>query len=273
MPAAAGVTYAEVPVDPTLVRFVQLIWTLEVADPARFGAAERIVPDGLVEAVFHYRTPFDMRYGDAPFDRQAASVVVSQTRRFIEIQPAGPSGFIAVRFRPWGACQFFRPPVSEFADRMVTAADIWGPEATVVEESIANARSLSKRVRHVQRFLIEQLRRNHKDSVEALIRQMGSVSGRSRVAALCRDIGVSERTLERTFGRTLGMSPKHFLRHRRFLRACGLLRRSERPRLTDVAHRAGYYDQAHCIADFQAFAGMTPRQFLSAENTAFYDIG
>jgi len=40
-----------------------------------------------------------------------------------------------------------------------------------------------------------------------------------------------------------------------------------------VAHRAGYYDQAHCIADFQAFAGMTPRQFLSAENTAFYDIG
>src|SRR5215211_2654512 len=116
MPAAAAVTYAEVPVDASLARFVQLIWTLEVADPALFGAAERIVPDGLVEAIFHYRTPFDMRYGGTRFDRQSASVVVSQTRSFIEIQPAGPSGFVAVRFRPWGACQFFRAPVSAFAD-------------------------------------------------------------------------------------------------------------------------------------------------------------
>jgi len=35
----------------------------------------------------------------------------------------------------------------------------------------------------------------------------------------------------------------------------------------------GYYDQAHCIADFQAFAGMTPRDFVTAEKTAFCDIG
>jgi AraC-like DNA-binding protein len=273
MAFATDVEYADVPVHPALARFVQLIWTVEVADPVFFGCPERIVPDGLVEAVFHYRTPFDMRYGDTRFSRQAASIVVSQTRSFIEIQPAGPSGFIAARFCAWGASQFFRMPVSEFADQMVTAVDIWGREAMVLEESIANARSMSERVRHVQAFLIQQLRRHQQDSVEALIRQVGSTRGRSRVATLCRDIGLSERTLERTFARTMGMSPKHFLRHRRFLHACHLLRCSERPRLTDVAHRAGYYDQAHCIADFHAFAGMTPREFLSAENTAFYDIG
>ena len=273
MGVATGVSYAEMPIDLALARFVQLIWTLEVADPALFGAAERIVPDGLVEAVFHYRSPFDMRYGHSRFSRQAASVVVSQTRSFVEIQPAGPSGFIAVRFRPWGACQFFRAPISEFADQMVNAADIWGRGAMAVEDSIANARSMSERVRHVQAFLIEQLRRHQKNSVEALIRQVGSVRVRSRVTTVCRDIGVSERTLERTFARTLGMSPKHFLRHRRFLHACHLLRSSERPRLTDVAHQAGYYDQAHCIADFQTFAGMTPRDFVAAEKTAFYDIG
>jgi hypothetical protein len=50
------------------------------------GVPERIVPDGLVEAVFHYRTPFDMRYGDTRFSRQAASIVVSQKRPAI-----GPS--------------------------------------------------------------------------------------------------------------------------------------------------------------------------------------
>jgi AraC-like DNA-binding protein len=273
MASAISVQYAEVPRHPALAGFVQLIWTLEVADPVSFGPAERIVPDGLVEAVFHYRSPFDMRYGNARFGRQAASAVISQTRSFIEIQPAGPAGFISVRFSPWGACHFFRAPVSEFADQMVTAADIWGREAMVLEESIATAPSMAERVRHVQGFLIEQLRRHQKDSVETLIRQVGSVRGRSRVTTVCRDIGVSERTLERVFARTLGMSPKHFLRHRRFLHACHLLRCSERPRLTEIAHRAGYYDQAHCIADFHAFAGMTPREFLTAEKTAFYDIG
>lgn len=273
MASATGVLYTEAPIHPALASFVQLIWTLEVADPVSFGPAERIVPDGLVEAVFHYRTPFDMRYGNAGFGRQAASVVVSQTRSFIEIQPAGPSGFVSVRFSPWGACHFFRAPVSEFADRMVTAVDIWGREAVFVEESIANARSMSERVCHVQEFLAEQLRRHQKDSVESLIRQLSRARGRLRVSALCRDIGVSERTLERVFARTLGMSPKQFLRHRRFLHTCHLLRCSERPRLTDVALRAGYYDQAHCIADFNAFAGMTPREFVTADKTAFFDIG
>src|SRR5687767_4049626 len=202
-----GVRYAEVPVHPALARFVQLIWTLEVADAALFGCAERIFPDGLVEAVFHFRTPFEMRYGQTRFARQATSVVISQTRSFIEIQPAGPSGFISVRFCPWGACQFFRTPVRAFANQMVTAADIWGRDAEFVEDAIANERSMSERVQHVQLFLLDQLRRHQKDSVEPLIRHAGSSRGRGRVSALCRDIGVSERTLERTFARTLGMSP------------------------------------------------------------------
>jgi hypothetical protein len=33
----------------------------------------------------------------------------------------------------------------------------------------------------------------------------------------------------------------------------------------------GYYDQAHCVADFQAFAEMTPRGHCG--KMAFCDIG
>ena len=152
MADAAGVRYAEVPVHPTLSPYVQLIWTLDVDLPASFGAAERIVPDGIVEAIFHYRTPFNMRYGLAPFSRQPTSLVVSQTRSFIEIEPAGASGFISVRFHPWGACHFFQPPVSAFANQMVTAADLWDKEAVILEERIATANSTRERVRAVERF-------------------------------------------------------------------------------------------------------------------------
>ena len=124
-------TYSEIPVRPDLAPHVQLIWTLDVDDAASFGRAERILPDGIVEAVFHYRVPFAMRYRGADFDCQPASLVVSQTHRFIEIEPAGPGGFLSVRFFPWGACHFFGVPVSVFADRMVTAAHLGDARSTL----------------------------------------------------------------------------------------------------------------------------------------------
>jgi AraC-like DNA-binding protein len=273
MPGVVGVTYSEVPVHPDLAQYVQLIWTLDVDDPAWFGNAERILPDGIVEAVFHYRAPFAMRYREAPFDCQPASLVVSQTRSFIEIQPVGPGGFVSVRFFPWGASQFLAVPVSAFADRTVTAADLWGREADGLQEQLGAAASTSERSTAIQAFLLRQLRRHRKDSIEALVRTVGSYNGQGRVHTLCRDVGVTQRTLERAFDRTLGYSPKHFLRLRRFLRTCRLLRRSQRPRLADVALQAGYFDQAHCIGDFQSFAGMTPREFVAAEKAVFLDVG
>lgn len=214
-----------------------------------------------------------MRYAGAPFSRQPTSLVVSQTRSFIEIEPTGASGFISVRFHPWGACHFFQPSVSAFANQAVTAADLWGNDVRILEERISIARSAPERVHAIQLFLLQQLRRHRTDSVELLIRRCRANRGRDRVTALCRDIGMSERTLERTFARALGFSPKHFLRLYRFLHACHLLRHTDRPHLTHVAHQAGYYDQAHCIADFTAFAGMTPRAFVTAEKAAFLDIG
>jgi AraC-like DNA-binding protein len=273
MSGGVGVRYSEVPVHPDLAQYVQLIWTLDVDDAASFGKAERILPDGIVEAVFHYRTPFAMRYRDAPFDCQPASLVVSQTRSFIEIQPVGSGGFVSVRFFPWGASQFFGVPVSAFSDRTVTAADLWGREVDGVQEQLFVATSIRERGRAIQGFVLRQLRRHRKDSLEALVRVMGSYNGQGRVHTLCRDVGITQRALERAFDRTLGYSPKHFLRLRRFLHTCHLLRRLAAPRLADIALQAGYYDQAHCIGDFRAFAGMTPREFVAADKTVFLDIG
>jgi methylphosphotriester-DNA--protein-cysteine methyltransferase len=162
--------------------------------------------------------------------------------------------------------------VSTFADRTVTAADLWGREADQIQDQLRAATSASERGRLMQAFLLRQLRRHRKDSIEALVRAVGRYTSEDRVNMLCRDLGVTQRTLERTFGQALGYSPKHFLRLRRFLRTCHMLRRLEQPRLTDIALEAGYYDQAHCIADFHAFAGMTPRQFTTAEKAVFLDV-
>jgi AraC-like DNA-binding protein len=79
------------------------------------------------------------------------------------------------------------------------------------------------------------------------------------VFAVAAELGVSERHLRRVFRETVGVSPKAFARIARFHRALGAGRQDARAGWASIAAAAGYYDQAHLIAEFRAIAGVTPR--------------
>ena len=90
-------------------------------------------------------------------------------------------------------------------------------------------------------------------AAERLTRASGSVY------AVAAELGVSERHLRRVFRETVGVSPKAFARIARFHRALGAAREDARAGWAGIAAAAGYYDQAHLIAEFRAIAGVTPR--------------
>lgn len=242
--------------------YVRQFWILELDDPLAFGPPERIVPDGLVEVVFHYRAPLLCRYDGERFERQPRSVAVSQTRRFLEIRPERETGFLSVRFQPWGAYHFFANPVSEIADRQTPTEALWADAATELEERLAEARGDRERVELVESFLLARLDRHRKTDVEPLVREAWRWQGRISVAGLCRSLGVGERTLQRTTAAALGTTPKRLLRLTRFLSACSLLRAGNAAQ-TEVGLACGYYDQSHFIAELREFSGMTPRQLAA----------
>lgn len=250
---------------PHLAPYVRLIWLLETDDPADFGPPERIAPDGVLEIVFHYQTPFDCRYAGEDFTPQARSVAVSQTRRWLEIRPRGPSGMISVRFQPWGAYHFFRPPLSELADVQAPTELLWGSAVRELEERLVEAAGDEERVALVEAFLLTRLERHQKEDVEPCVRAIWQRQGRVAVSRLCGQLGIGERRLQRTFAAALGTTPKGFARLSRFLHACRVLRAGLEPTLTDVGLACGYYDQSHFIADFKDFSGMTPGAFLATD--------
>lgn len=252
--------------------YVRLYWVLEMEDPAHFGPAERITPDGLVEVVFHYRTPFACRYAGGEFELQPTTVAVSQVSRFVEIYPEGPTGMVSVRFQPWGAYHFFRPPVSEIADRQVPADAMWGRAVIELEERLAVAKGLGYRIGLVEQFLLSQIRQHEKQDIEPFVREMWRRRGNVSMPGLCADLGVGERTLQRTFARALGTTPKRFARLSRFLHSCNMLRTAIGCTLTEIGLACGYYDQSHFNAEFRGFAGMTPGQFIRSSSVSFLDI-
>jgi AraC-like DNA-binding protein len=82
------------------------------------------------------------------------------------------------------------------------------------------------------------------------------------VSSVAVSLGVSERHLRRVFREAVGMSPKQFARLARFRYALRNAGKDGRPDWASIAAAAGYFDQAHLIAEFHAFAGVTPRTLL-----------
>jgi methylphosphotriester-DNA--protein-cysteine methyltransferase len=83
-----------------------------------------------------------------------------------------------------------------------------------------------------------------------------------RVDRIARELGSTMRSLQRLFQERLGLSPKTFLRLRRFER---LLTSGLPNRCTGYLQPGldlGYYDQSHILRDFEEFLGMTPSRLL-----------
>jgi AraC-like DNA-binding protein len=85
----------------------------------------------------------------------------------------------------------------------------------------------------------------------------------SSVTQAARTLGVSERQLRRILHDALGIGPKTFSRLMRFQHAVQAAQSAREINWSDIAVDAGYYDQAHLIADFHAIAGNTPRMLMA----------
>ena len=261
--------YREFQPQPSLRRDVKLIWVLETESPA--PEPQRILPDGIVEVGFHYGAPYESRFEGDPWCPQARSFVATQTKRYLEIRPTGPSGFIAIRFYPWGARRFFRAPVSELSERILPADAIWGKAARDLTERVGNASSTSERLERVERFLLARYDERELDVVDRGSQFIWRRHGQLSVRALCEELGSGERTLERRFREGTGTTPKRMARLVRFLSACRSLK-SERYNLAGLAHDSGYHDQAHFIKECRAFSGLTPGQLLTHEELSFFEL-
>jgi AraC-like DNA-binding protein len=261
----------EYPVHPALAPFVKCVWSLESAGRLGPVPRERILPDSCVELVFHVHDPFRSHFADGSSALQPRSFVVGQMRRFLEIEPAGRAGFVAVRFYARGAYLFFNRPLSEVAAGVVDLEDLWGARAREWTERMALADGMPARVRFIQRALLTLLGENGRTepAVDRALELIEASRGQVRVNDLAAQLGVSGRHLGRQFQRAVGLSPKEFGRITRFLHALHLLSAGNGRSLTEVALDCGFYDQAHFNHEFRELAGMTPGDLSTFPDVSF----
>jgi transcriptional regulator GlxA family with amidase domain len=81
------------------------------------------------------------------------------------------------------------------------------------------------------------------------------------VAAVCHRLGVRERTLQRAFQETIGVSPRAYERDRRLYGVHGaILREGNRRSITDIAMSFGFWHLGRFAGAYGALFGCSPSE-------------
>ena len=126
-------------------------------------------------------------------------------------------------------------------------------------------------VRFLDEFVCSRLpTTNHDDVVRAAVGAIVQADGKQSIATIARDVGTSPRTLQRRFGRVVGLTPKEFASIRRGREALKRVVFGAGPEVegwSSVAMDAGFADQAHMSREFARLTRFAPRALQSRLDT------
>lgn len=246
--------YSESPATRPLDQLVDAFWTLTSDGRPPPRDAGVILPDGAVEIVIVCRGVVTM----PPARTRLRRFVLGPSDRVRRLRYQGAIDLAGVRLRPTAAARLFKNSVPTMADRIVPLVDLL-PD---LDRAIASATASPQAPNQVLTWLGEALER-HVDAgrspnpiLERATSEIRRQHGRVRIGRLARNLGISQRQLERRFLAGLGLSPKRWCRITRFQAALQAL--SSGRAWVDLAHDFGYADQAHFSREFRAFAGEPP---------------
>jgi AraC-like DNA-binding protein len=157
----------------------------------------------------------------------------------------------------------FHIPASELNGHFFPLETLLGNDGKILVEKIVSAKSTQDRIRILSDYFVLRLRKQRlgdpliKHAAQFIRQNKGNVN----IEDLSHHFCLSQKQFERRFKAASGFNPKLFSRIIRFETI--LNNYSNYTNLTAAAYAAGYYDQAHFINDFKAFAGYSPNKFLS----------
>lgn len=178
--------------------------------------------------------------------------------------PRGVKRTVSARLHLGATLAVLGVPASQIAGRVVALEDLWGPTATRrLFDQLSSVHDATESAKVLDAAIAERLGEARARAVgSSLARDAASMLGRSPVSSVADELGVSGRHLRRVFQEDIGIGPKAFAKLERFQRALHAARDGEGLGWAHVAVSAGYYDQAHLIAEFRAIAGTTPCALL-----------
>jgi AraC-like DNA-binding protein len=248
-----------------LAPYVTAIWDYDDLTGSDSSALS-ILPDTATYLCFLYADLLQTTHKDAIYTTRSGLAGFQSYRS--DLGGIGTVSGVSARLTPWGLNVFRRGIVRECAERRVDCRDIF-PRYSIekIEDSLAQKRTAHERVQYVENFLLAILNRDNEDMlIQKACRELSRSNGNCPIGMLARNLGLSERTLERRFLAHVGATPKKYARVVRLRNA--VFQRKTLSNWADVAQTVGYYDQSHMIRDFQELYGISPESLYPQIDTS-----
>lgn len=247
------------PPHPLLRPFVSTLWA---SDAPAAGSREIVLPTGAMHLVLRLTdAPLIVYDGAAPGGRELGCALVGGARTAAYVRDVSrPSRSVGAMLRAGAAELLFGVPADALAERHTRLDDLWGASAAEARDRVRAAASPADQLDVFERVLAARLPRA--GALPPVVADaLARLDSGDDVAAVVGASGYSHRAFIEVFRRAVGLTPKRWGRVRRLARALG---QPGGAPWAEVAHAAGYSDQAHFAREFRAMAGVTPGAYRAA---------
>ncbi len=189
------------------------------------------------------------------------TVVGPRTRALLK-DATGFVQAVILQFKPGWGTPLLGVAANELTNEFVTLENIWGRSGRDLAYELLRAKSVPEMLNRVARAFAARTRQTFEPTSAPLARHAAHMMEEEevQVGSVAARLGVTTRHLHRAFAENIGIGPKAFARSARLQRA--VRRAATSNDWARIAADAGYYDQAHLIADFRELVGLTPGAFV-----------
>ncbi|WP_040951752.1 helix-turn-helix domain-containing protein [Gorillibacterium massiliense] len=218
-------------------------------------SVEMIVPDGCIDIVF--------RIDRSLPDIQGLIIGTMDRAIMVDMEYDRVESF-GIRFYPGGLQPFVREPAHLFTNRINDLSDVAKGFAQGLKGHLHWTSSIDQTIYGLERYLLSKLSDDlvWEDTFQNCLMHIYQAKGNISVKEIACKEAISERQLTRIFYGRAGVGTKTFSRIIRFQHLLRLLHGTEKITLTDAAIQGGYYDQAHCIREFQDLCSILPSDYM-----------
>ena len=243
--------------------YINCYWAIQ--SQAGQKLADISFPDACQEIIFNVNSLVKRTNVDGKTSSVPDIEFIGQMTEPYEVETNGDNLYFGIKFFPHSFSAFFSDCIYDLRNSSIDARMLF---RTDIEGLISGCESIDDFnlfVKQCNQFFQNLILERHVDSKQyALVNRVVSTlychQGNEKITLLCKELGVSERSLQSLFKRLVGLSPKVLSNTIRF-QSSFLFLNSNAYSLTDIAEYCGYFDQAHFVHSFKKFTGLTPSQY------------
>lgn len=232
---------------------------------------QHVLPDGTFELIINLQSQPRKLFEHGHTDRYTTykkGWLSGAHDDYLVIDALEGSSMMGVHFKPGGAAPFLGPSAGEVSGKVVELDAIFGDEAWEWRDRLMAAPAPAQKCLLMERWLLELAARAtryrcNRNGVDWAIARIIGEPHIQNIARLAEELGISHKHFIERFRCAVGMTPKLFCRIRRFQSVLASIQNARTVEWADLACDCGYFDQAHFVNDFVAFAGLNPTAYLS----------